>query len=114
MKRFTFYAVLVPFATVVLLFALSNRQTVTISLNPFGSDLSGPQMPLFLLIFIVLAVGILIGGLASWLNHGKIRRAARQAKAETERYKLEAERLKTAASGAAEPIPLTVPPPASF
>jgi uncharacterized integral membrane protein len=72
--------VLVPLAIVIIAFAVANRETVTVSFDPFsGSDPAATvSLPLFVLVFLLLIIGVLIGGLASWLRQGKWRGAARR------------------------------------
>lgn len=111
MKRFAFYLVFIPLAAVILLFALANRQPVIVSFNLFGSDVSGQRMPLFLVIFLMLMLGIVIGGAASWLSQSKIRKDARHAKAEVERYRLELDQLRMSSSPSE---PAQLPPPGPF
>ena len=57
-----------------------NRQTVTVSLDPFSSTnpAYAATLPLFVVIFAVLVLGVLIGGVAAWIRQGKWRRAARR------------------------------------
>jgi uncharacterized integral membrane protein len=76
--------VLVPLAVVLILFAIANREMITLSLDPF--DATRPaftyRMPLFFLIFILLFVGVLVGGTAAWLRQSKWRRVARRLRSE--------------------------------
>ena len=62
--RFSTLLVLVPAAVAATLFALANRQEVVVAFVPFageGSPLS-LTMPLFLLAFLSLFLGVLLGG----------------------------------------------------
>ena len=72
--------VLVPLAILIIAFAVANRQMVTVSFDPFSSNEPAFSVAtrLFVLIIVVLIVGVLIGGLASWLGQGKWRGAARR------------------------------------
>ena len=73
--------VLVPLAIALVALALVNRHNVPISVDAFNpGDLAhAVQVPLFLLVLAVLALGVVLGGVATWLNQGKWRRAARRA-----------------------------------
>ncbi|MEO1609236.1 MAG: LapA family protein [Pseudomonadota bacterium] len=51
------------------------------------------SLPLFVFIFVMLALGAFLGGVASWLSQGKWRKMARQRTQEAMRWKAEAERL---------------------
>jgi uncharacterized integral membrane protein len=72
--------VLVPLAVVIVMFAMANRQIVTVSFDPFNT--ADPafvmRMPLFVLIFVLTIFGVLIGGIAAWLRQSKWRRVARK------------------------------------
>jgi uncharacterized integral membrane protein len=64
--------------------AVANRHSVTISLDPFagGEPAVAVTLPLFALIFVLLIVGVVIGGAATWLRHGRWRWMARRLEAE--------------------------------
>jgi uncharacterized integral membrane protein len=72
--------ILVPLAVVIIAFAVANRQSVTVSFDPFSTNepAASVALPLFALIILTLIVGVLIGGLASWLRQGRWRGAARR------------------------------------
>jgi uncharacterized integral membrane protein len=76
--------ILIPLAIIIIGFAVANRQAVTISFDPF--DASHPAysttLPLFVIIFLLVIFGVLVGGVAAWLRQGKWRSAARRAEAQ--------------------------------
>lgn len=95
MIRFLKLLLLVPLAILVLGVAVSNRQPVTVFFHPFsGGEFPELQMtvPVYLLLLLTLAVGVVIGGIATWLEQGKYRAAARRARAEIKRLTSEAAR----------------------
>ncbi|GGC64227.1 lipopolysaccharide assembly protein LapA domain-containing protein [Chelatococcus reniformis] len=98
MKTLLRLLVLLPLAIVIVLLAIANRTPVLVSLDPFTPDAPalGIQLPLFVVMFAALLLGVLVGGLASWLVQGRHRRAARLNRREAERLKGETERLKSA------------------
>jgi hypothetical protein len=115
--------ILVPLAIVLITFAVANRQTVVVSLDPF--DQAHPALavalPLFVLVLVLLIGGVIVGGVAAWLKQGKWRRAARLAEAEARQLRAEVDRLKQRTAPTElprEPMPagyapqLTIPPPA--
>jgi uncharacterized integral membrane protein len=116
MRRFVFYLLFIPAAVLVLLFALANREMVVVSLDPFSRDVPALtfQSPLFLVLFAVLMLGVLVGGMASWIGQAKHRRAARRARAEAERYRAEADRLRSELAGTAPPSQPALPAPVPF
>ena len=88
-KRLVGWFLLLPFAVLLVLFALANRQMVHVGLDPFGADsalLPGFEVPLYALIYAILILGVLLGGLAVWLTQGRHRRERRH-------YRREADRL---------------------
>ena len=72
--------VVVPLVTVIVAFAVANRQAVMVSFDPFSSvnPAYAATLPLFAVIFAVLILGVLIGGIAAWIRQGKWRRSARR------------------------------------
>ena len=88
-KRIVGWVVLVPLSAVLVVFALANRQLVTVNFNPFTTTADpatpGIGVPLFLVIFGVLLVGVLLGGIATWFSQGQHRREERAFKRENER-----------------------------
>jgi Na+/glutamate symporter len=88
--------VLVPLMIAIVALALVNRHGVPISLDPFSAgDLTNAvQVPLFVLVFGLVAGGVFVGGVAAWLNQGKWRRAARRAEWELGSARAEIAELK--------------------
>lgn len=84
MKTFFKWLLLLPVALVVLVFAVANRHSTTVVLDPLGLLTSGIVIsaPLFIILFLAMMVGVLVGGIASWIVQGKHRRAAREAMAD--------------------------------
>jgi uncharacterized integral membrane protein len=72
--------IVIPLAAVIIAFAVANRQTVTVSFDPFSSATPAyaATLPLFAVIFAVLILGVLIGGIAAWIRQSKWRRIARK------------------------------------
>ncbi len=66
--------VFIPVAAIVIVFAVANRQPVTLELwpLPFAVDL-----PVYLAVLGALVIGVLIGGLVQWLSDTRWRRKAR-------------------------------------
>lgn len=86
--------ILIPLSVLVILFSLANRQSVVVYISPFGD--SGPflpqfDIPLFVLIYGVLFVGIIMGGVAVWFTQGRKRRDRRRLKRENARLEKELE-----------------------
>jgi uncharacterized integral membrane protein len=92
-RRIVGWVVLVPLSVVLIVFALANRQLTVVNFNPLVSPaaLSSPGVgvPLFLVLFGVLLVGVMLGGVATWFAQGSVRRDKRQWQREAERLRRE-------------------------
>lgn len=86
MKTIVKWLFLLPLGAVLLLFAVINRQDVSLSLNPFAIDIPELQFnaPLFVLLFAAFACGCVIGSIMHWLGQNPQRRRMRALKAENE------------------------------
>lgn len=97
MTRFLKLLLLAPVVLAILAVALANRQLVTIYVDPFApvEGRGAPQFaaPLYLALLVSVMVGVVIGGVATWVEQGKHRRAARRAIAEARRLTAESARL---------------------
>jgi uncharacterized integral membrane protein len=80
LRKLVMAAVLVPLAVIIIAFAVANRQEVRVSFDPFNASdpAAAVTLPLFALIILVLIIGVVIGGLASWVRQGKWRGSARR------------------------------------
>jgi uncharacterized integral membrane protein len=104
MRRFLKALLLLPIAILVVLLAVANRAPVTLSFDPFSpTPMFSTTMPLFALIFIAVAIGVLIGGVASWFAQSKHRRLERRYRREARRLRDERERLRTHSGSAGVP-----------
>jgi uncharacterized integral membrane protein len=105
MRQFLKALILLPVAVAVVLLAVANRKPVTLSFDPFTPE--GPlfswTLPLFALVFLCLMLGVVIGGVASWLAQAKHRRLERRYRREARRLRDERERLR--AQGGAAGLP---------
>jgi len=109
--------IVIPLAIVIVAFAVANRQMVTVSFDPFST--SNPAyaatLPLFVLIFILLIVGVIVGGAAAWIGQAKWRRGARQLDAEVRKLRSEVDTIETRMmmkpAMPPDPPPPAIPPP---
>lgn len=80
-KKLVGWFVLLPLCVVLALFALANRHAVEVRFDPFAdtNPLVGPvDIPMFVVIYAVLILGVVLGGTASWFAQGRQRREKRQ------------------------------------
>ena len=109
--------VIIPLAAIIIAFAVANRQWVTLSFDPFSSasPAFAATMPLFVLIFIVLILGVIVGGIAAWIRQSKWRRVARRLEGEVHALheELAAQRRQFVGQRPApepDPLPVILPP----
>lgn len=88
--------ILGPLTVVIVALAVANRETVAISFDPFNTanPAYGVQLPLFLLVFLLVIAGVLIGGIAAWLKQSRWRRRARRIETQLSRAEAEIDRLR--------------------
>jgi uncharacterized integral membrane protein len=96
MIRFLKSLVLLPVAAVVILLAVANRAPVQLSLDPFNADapVFSVNLPLYAILFGAVALGIVVGGVFTWLGQGRVRASARHHRREASRYEREVDRLR--------------------
>jgi hypothetical protein len=122
LRRIVTALLLVPLATLLVAFAVANRQSVIISFDPFEpmQPAYAVALPLFALVLFLAIAGVVVGGVAAWLKQSKWRRAARLAQGQARELRAEVERLKRrVGEPPVEAMPLdyaprlTIPPPAA-
>ena len=106
--------ILVPLAVIIVAFAVINRQSVSVSFDPFSAAHPAfvVTVPLFVLLFIVLILGVIVGGIAAWLNQSAWRRTARKLDADMRALHDELATLRHRPPAPAERFPV-IPPPRS-
>nr|WP_093417746.1 lipopolysaccharide assembly protein LapA domain-containing protein [Tranquillimonas alkanivorans] len=102
--RYLRYAFLALLAICLITVALANRAPVTLRVLP--ADMAGflgwsweLTLPLFLVIFLGILAGLLIGFVWEWFREHKHRAQARRERREKEKLAQEVTRLKTPAPG---------------
>ena len=69
------WGILIPIAAVVVSFALSNRQPVSIDLWPLNMSV---EQPLYLIVLLAVLAGFLIVLVIMWISAGRARMRARR------------------------------------
>jgi uncharacterized membrane protein YciS (DUF1049 family) len=94
MNRFLVVILMVVIAALLVAYAIANRNPVTVSFDPF--DRATPAyvvtLPLYLLSFTILILGVAVGGIVGWFTQGKRRRYRRRLEAELNRVRAELDR----------------------
>lgn len=97
--------IIVPLVVILIGFAVANRQIVSVSFDPF--DQAQPAyaltLPLFAVVFVLLILGVVIGGAAAWLRQSHWRRAARNLDREVRELRAELEVLRRQADAQMAP-----------
>ena len=97
MIRFLKGLILLPLAIVVVLLAVANHDPVTLSFDPFSPEPAfSLALPLYVIVFAAVALGILVGGVASWFSQGRTRRNARVHRRERDRLQREVDQTRQA------------------
>jgi uncharacterized integral membrane protein len=84
MHKFLTALVVVPLGLIFIVFAVANRHLVTLSLDPLNASdpTEGITLPLFAVIIGFSILGVIAGGVATWIRQRHWRRAARRHQAE--------------------------------
>lgn len=89
--RYISWILTIPLTLIVVSFALSNRQPVTLSLWPLPFEL---QAPLYLAVLVAVLLAFLTGGLVAWLSGHRHRRLARRRALELQALSAELQQLR--------------------
>lgn len=97
-NRIVGWVILVPLCLGLIAFALANRHVVAINFNPFvsgdGVVAPGYGVPLFVVLYVVLLVGVLLGGIATWFAQSRHRRGEKHWRREAHQLNRELETLR--------------------
>lgn len=95
-RRIINWAIGLPIAAIIIAFCVANRQWIEVSFDPFSKSapFATMFMPLWALFFAGIFFGLIAGWLACWFAQGKWRRATRQARADLQSARDEAQHLK--------------------
>jgi uncharacterized integral membrane protein len=100
LRRIAAALILVLLAIIIIAFAVANWGNVTVSFDPFSSSTPAAVVTthLFLVILAALVLGVIVGGIASWIGQAKWRRAARRLERDLSALRTENDALKRAAT----------------
>jgi uncharacterized integral membrane protein len=99
MRKFLTAVIVIPLFVLFVVFAVANRHEVTVSFDPFNSTdpALAAAMPLFAVIIAAAALGVVVGGCATWIGQRHWRRAARQHRADAQTARDELTNLRATA-----------------
>lgn len=83
-RRLVTILILVPLAIILIALSVANRMSVTVTFDPFnpGNPALSYTAPLFVWLFATLLIGLIIGGIITWLAQGKHRKKVKSQKLE--------------------------------
>ncbi len=95
----------IPVAIVLIALSVANREAVQFSLDPFSADNPAltVTLPLFVLLFAALLIGLVVGGLATWLGQHRYRKAARASSREAKQLREKQASAEAPATGSGLP-----------
>lgn len=95
--RFIKLIILVPVAVALVVLSVANRHVVTLALNPFRPDdqVLSVSVPLFILVFATLIIGVLLGSFVTWFTQARYRKQARSEAQEARKWREEAGKQRT-------------------
>jgi uncharacterized integral membrane protein len=84
-----------PVGIILVAIAISNRQSVDLILDPFRpeSPALAITLPFYIYLLAALVVGVILGGVATWMGQSRWRQTARSQGRRAARWQAEADRL---------------------
>jgi uncharacterized membrane protein YciS (DUF1049 family) len=95
LKKLLNSLILIPVIFIAVALGVANRHLVKLVLDPISPEapIAALEAPFFVYLFAALALGVVLGGIATWFSQRKWRKAARQRSLEAIEWRREAERL---------------------
>ncbi|TYL94481.1 DUF1049 domain-containing protein [Bradyrhizobium rifense] len=102
MRKFLTALIVILAFLVLVTFAVANRHFVTVSFDPLMANDPALSVtwPLFLILIVVAALGVVVGGCAVWFGQRHWRRAARRHEADARAAQVELAGLRAQAAPA--------------
>ncbi|WP_062114695.1 lipopolysaccharide assembly protein LapA domain-containing protein [Aureimonas sp. AU40] len=84
------FLILAPLAVLLVVFCVANREAINVSFDPIGTlPQFAFQAPLFVLLLSALILGLLLGGLGTWMTQSHYRAKAANRRREIENLRHE-------------------------
>lgn len=94
LKRLLVLPIVLITAAILITVAVSNRHLVKIVLDPISDEpVLAFELPFFVYLLGALILGVMLGGMRTWLGQSHWRRNARRRALEAMRWQAEADRL---------------------
>ncbi|MGO4683208.1 hypothetical protein [Hyphomicrobium sp. 2TAF46] len=84
-----------PLGIILVAIAVSNRQPVDLILDPFRPEKPALSvvLPFYIYLMAALVLGVILGGVATWMGQSRWRQTARSQGRRAARWQAEADRL---------------------
>ena len=95
LRRILWFPIALVAAVLLVTLAVANREPVRLVLDPFKPDapVISISLPFYAYLLGALTIGVILGGLSTWLTQGRWRRTARAKSQDAMRWQAEADRL---------------------
>ena len=95
LRRVIWTLVAFPIGIVLITLAVTNGHRVRLILDPFRPDdpVLSLVLPFYVYLFGAVLLGVVLGGMATWMTQARWRRMARRRGADAVRWQAEADRL---------------------
>lgn len=94
LKRLLVLPIVVLVAGLLITIAVSNRHPVKIILDPISDvPVLAFELPFFVYLLVALIIGVVLGGMRTWIGQSHWRRSARMRAQDAMRWQAEADRL---------------------
>lgn len=95
MRRIVWLLIALPAGLLLVTLAVVNRHDVRLVLDPFNPETPVLSLvaPFYVYLFVTLLIGVVLGGIATWLSQARWRRSARSQGKAAARWQAEADRL---------------------
>ena len=96
MRRIFRWLITFPILLIAGFLLVANRHIVDISLDPFNAQdpAFSVELPLYIVIFIAIFIGLLLGGTLTWFGQHKYRKASRVERHNAHKWHNEADNLR--------------------
>ncbi|MGE3066487.1 MAG: lipopolysaccharide assembly protein LapA domain-containing protein [Hyphomicrobiaceae bacterium] len=94
-RRILWIVIALPAAVLLIALAVANRHAVRLVLDPFRPEnpVLSIELPFYAYLFAALIIGVVLGGLSTWMTQARWRRTARRRTQDAARWQAEADRL---------------------
>jgi len=95
LRRILTLLIAFPLGAALVAIAVSNRHPVQLILDPFRPETPAlsVQLPFYAYLLGALVIGVILGGMATWMGQSRWRRTARTQGHRAQRFQAEADRL---------------------